>query len=218
VIALAADELLRASWAELALPRAPPPLRPLSSQARTAVERSTEPPTRHGRLALGIRGGAEWWTGGLALYGGDGVLEWRLSPRVALGIAAGARAAPEASSSDGTVAARVLSARAGAALTLSAPGSGPAVLVAGSVGAHAVTLMGDAGPEAAGASRTAAALTLALGPGLRVPLGSLGTALVLDASGAAALHGVRATDSGAAVTGLSGFAAVVTLGVLAEAL
>lgn len=71
-LAAAAEELLRASWAELALEDAPPPDRPPPPEVQRAVRRSIAP-SRVGQrdFALGARASVAQHGGGLTLIGGE---------------------------------------------------------------------------------------------------------------------------------------------------
>jgi hypothetical protein len=71
-LAAAAEELLRASWAELALEDAPPPDRPPPPEVQRAVRRSIAP-ARVGQrdVAIGARAAIAQHGGGLTLAGGE---------------------------------------------------------------------------------------------------------------------------------------------------
>lgn len=105
VIATSADELLRASWAELTLDHAPeaPAVVAATLERHLTPERVTEraPPARWRLLA---RGGGEGYTGGDIHLGGDLVFQLRLGEsRLSLELAAGGRRAPSRRSERGDV-------------------------------------------------------------------------------------------------------------------
>jgi hypothetical protein len=215
VVALAADELLRASWAELAIERARPPAVPLPPEVRKGLTRPPPPAPRPVRLALGLRGAAEWWSGGLDLYGADGAVAWRPAPRVTVELLLGARASPGASAPSGSIAARALAARIGGAFTLTDPKTPLSFGVALRAGGYLLDLEGRPGQNASGASATSGAMVLEAGPFGRLSLGARDAEVVLDAAFAGAVRGVDGRDGGAPVAGVSGVAGIVCLGLAA---
>ena len=105
-IAAAADELLRASWAELALSDAPPTSRPAPEEVQQAV-RTTWTPARVGATRdheLGARAALEYFGGGVTLLGGDVVLglwpDARIGGQLALGLRSGLRKTARAGAID----------------------------------------------------------------------------------------------------------------------
>jgi len=91
-IAAATDELLRASWVELALSDAPKPDRPPPAEVQAAV-RDTIEPARVGQrdLALGARLDASCFTGGLTWLGPDLLATAWLVDHLGLELGMGAR-------------------------------------------------------------------------------------------------------------------------------
>jgi hypothetical protein len=117
-VAVAADELLRATWAELVLvprqPRPPPP--PQVEQAVGAIleARPRAPPATSVRGAFAV----DRYTGGQTHLGVDvGLSRW-LGPRIGLDFALGLRAGLPVSAPHGTIHARVEHATAGILLAL----------------------------------------------------------------------------------------------------
>jgi hypothetical protein len=101
-LAVVADELLRASWAELALSTAPPPARPVPPAIRDTVEQDVSAPTRGLTTRLEALAEIETWAGALTLYG----LDLRLalaSGGLGVALRLGARGAPASSGPDGQV-------------------------------------------------------------------------------------------------------------------
>lgn len=94
-IAVATDELLRASWVELALEDAPEPEPSLPPAVQQAVEDTLQPRYRTGprRLELGIRGVFEHYGGGHDQVGGEGALRAWVSGFLGIEIAFGLRRA-----------------------------------------------------------------------------------------------------------------------------
>jgi hypothetical protein len=105
VIAQAADELLRASWAELLVKDAPPPARPVPVEVTTAVEKTIEAPrvVRAPIVEVGAGGSAETYTRGRAAFGPDLALVLLPSPRIGARARFGLRVAPKSSAVDGDV-------------------------------------------------------------------------------------------------------------------
>jgi hypothetical protein len=108
-IAAAADELLRASWAELALDDAPEPSRPPPPEVERAVRASLSP-ARVGRrdVALGARGAVEHHGGGHTLLGGDAFVTVWLSERLGLELSVGLRHGLREDATHGSVESRAL--------------------------------------------------------------------------------------------------------------
>ena len=104
MIAVAADELLRASWAELALRTAPPPARVVPVEVTRSVSDSVAPPAASSpRILLGVDGALERFGSGTTLYGADARLAAWVMPRVAAGLRLGLRSGAAVSAVDGAV-------------------------------------------------------------------------------------------------------------------
>jgi hypothetical protein len=103
-IALAADELLRASWAELALRTSPPAAQPVPPQVLEAVHEALPARTPVG-LPVELGAGFVWeqYTRGLTMYGADARLGVWLTPRLELAAHVGLRSAPATTTADGSV-------------------------------------------------------------------------------------------------------------------
>ena len=110
-LAAAAEELLRASWAELALQDAPPPERDPPPEVERAVSKSIAP-AKVGRrdLALGARLAFEHPSGGLTWLGGDALVSVWPAQRWGLELGAGMRQAPAQHSTHGELSARAVGA------------------------------------------------------------------------------------------------------------
>jgi hypothetical protein len=107
-VALAADELLRASWVELAIERARRPKRPPPPEVAAVVESTLPHAERPARA--GVRAVAERFLGGQTHLGGDAALLATLVPRLQLEISAGLREALVTSAQDGEVLASAIGA------------------------------------------------------------------------------------------------------------
>jgi hypothetical protein len=103
-IALAADELLRASWAELALRTSPPAAQPVPPQVIEAVHEAlpVRPPLGV-PVELGVGFVWEQYARGLTLYGADARLGVWFAPRLELAAQIGLRSAPVTTTTDGSV-------------------------------------------------------------------------------------------------------------------
>ena len=210
-IAIEADELLRASWAEVALDTAR--ARQAQEAARPQVVGSVQQvmaPSRAESGGLGARAAVEHFVGGTTLVGADGVGRVRLSSRIQLEIAGGLRIGPSVDAPHGRVSA--LGGGGGVALLVRVAGGRRASLAAGA-GASAGWLEFRAEP-AAGAAGAAYGNLLVVGR-LRL-LGRLALGRSVHATagldGGVALRGVEATDAGEVVGSARGVVLGATLG------
>jgi hypothetical protein len=223
-IALAAEELLHASWIEAALE---PPAEPLARPAPAAipvevreVNRETlarapsfEDVAASGWMQTTILAAGERSAGGQTDLGGD--LRFAAGKRFVVAADVGYRAAPDVASTHGSVRGSELLAALGLGYLLQRRDApwGAQVAVRGSL--VDVQFQGIAAAGAVAAppgSQLAALLGASLG-GWR----SLGGpwSLVLDAGLAAPLRAVTASDAGATVTGVSGVIFGLAFGVAA---
>jgi len=211
-IAIEADELLRASWAEVALDtaRARQAQEAARPQVVGSVQQVMAPSAAEGGGGLGARAAVEHYVGGTTLVGADGVGRVRLSPRIELEIAGALRIAPSVDAPHGRV--NALGAGGGAALLVRVAGGRRASLAAGA-GASAGWLEFRAEP-AAGAAAAAYGNLLVVGR-LRL-LGRLALGRSVHATAGidagVALRGVEATDAGEVVGSARGVVLGATLG------
>jgi hypothetical protein len=200
-LAVAAEELLRASWAELALRGVHSPQTAAPPEVRAVVEKSERRPEPRRFPALGARLSFEHFLGGQTHYGADLFGAVPLGGVAGAFIAAGARRALSEQAPHGSIAASALSAEVGLSLTffqqhafelgafvsgrllrLSFEPSAPAGVVASQQTGLAVT--------------SRAGLSLSFGrPGLLRSYSALGAGLPLRSFSAA--------DSGGTITGAS---------------
>ena len=212
-IAIESDELLRASWAEVALDTAR--ARQAQQEARPQVVGSVSqvmaPSPAGDAGAVGARGAFEHYFGGsdLTLLGGD-VFGRLLAPRWLLEFAGELRAAPATTAPDG----RVSALAAGASVTFLvrvAGGRRASLAVGAGAGASWLSFRAEPAPGAEGLSyanllavgRLRVVGRLALGRALHAALG-------LDVGGAAV--GVEAIDYGAVVASARGLLVGANLG------
>jgi len=210
-IAIEADELLRASWAEIALDteRA----RQAQAAARPQVVGSVQQvmaPASDGGAGLGARGAIEHFFGGVTLIGADGVGRVGLASPLALEIAGTLRFGPSVSAPHGQVSA--LAAGVSLALLVRIAGSRRASLAAGAgVSASWFEFRAQASP---GADASTYANLLAVGNVQVAGRLALGRSVHarLGVGAGVALRGVEATDAGVVVAQARGVSLGATLG------
>ncbi len=217
-IALATEELLRASWIEAAFPTAGarPPLEPPRPVPPVVAQVNAEQVARLPRATVAqvaVLAVVERATGGLTGFGPDARFTW--GRRLALGARFGFRASPDVGSADGLVRGREV----GAGLTLDyavvshdAPWGG-AVGVRGDV--LDLELSGTPARGAQASSGSSLTTTLSGTVGGWVRIGSPWR-LAGELAVGAPLHAVTATDSGATAVSLSGLLVGVAVGIAAE--
>lgn len=203
-IAAAADELLRASWAELALDDAPEPARPAPPEVERALRASLSP-ARVGRrdVALGARGAVEHHGGGHTLLGGDAFVTVWLSERFGLELAVGLRHGLPEDATHGRVVSRALRSALDLALAVLPRGRTLGLHAMLGVAVASLRVRGDAAPGALDAegsglsaqARTGVVLALALHDAL---------ALRAEAGLGAPLRSVEASDEGRVVSSTRG--------------
>jgi hypothetical protein len=208
------DELLRASWAELALDTAPPPARPVPPEVRATLRESlpaAAPPRSPDGGFVGVFFAVDHFGQGLTRLGADVRMALGLLTPLWLELRLGVREGLPASAPDGDV--RMTSVLAGLAGVYSV--TRPASLVGFGILARldVEDVLAEAaavGGARAGAGSAAAMVGVA---GARVWL-PLGRTLRMDAEAAlgGALLPVSATDAGQRVTGVGGVATTLALG------
>ncbi len=200
-LAVAAEELLRASWAELALRGVHSPQTAAPPEVRAVVEKSAAPPSARRFMGFGARLAFERFLGGQTHYGADlfGVVPLG---RIAGGLlAVGARRALSQRAAHGSVGATALSVEAGVSLVfLQRRGLDLGAFVSGRL------LRLSFEPEAAaGATATAqSGLAVTSRVGFALAFGRPGLLRSYSALGAGLpLKSFSASDSGGIVTGAS---------------
>jgi hypothetical protein len=211
-LAVAAEELLRASWAELALIDHPAPAREPPPEVRQVVERSLG---GRARFLLGARAAFEQSAQGLSWLGGDALFaHWPLD-RLGYELALQVRHGLPERSVRGEVESNALG---GAAALLFAP-SGRSRATAWQVrlGLSALSVGFDGVADGSAEAVQARGLDLhaQLGVGLRQRL-VRGLDLSLDAGVGAPLRSVAALDGDTRVTGTGGVQFTTSLGVEAR--
>jgi hypothetical protein len=222
-IALAAEELLHASWIEVALapPETPAPpvglqpvpdvVRQVNQEEMDRIRRAdtpvrTEPPW----VQVALLAAADRWSGGQTDLGAD--LRAATGGRLAAEGELGLRAAPDVASAHGTIQGREFVAGAGANFALM-PRRAPWGL---QLGARADVIdvefsaVASPGARASSGSQLGASLRGYVGVWWR--LGGPWRLLV-EGAGGGALRAITASDVGAAATGISGALFSATVGV-----
>lgn len=200
-IALAVDELLRASWVELAIQRARRPAQRPPPEVARVVE-STLAASRERPLYLGVRAAAEHYGGGQTHLGADAALTLALAPRWQLELLAGLREALVVTAPDGRVLASALGAGAQMRYLLVHTQGLEVAALAGARAAW-VRFRGDADPGRAEAelSGLCAYARTGLGAAARIG-GPLWVEIGVNAG--APLRALAATDRGTVVSAVSG--------------
>ncbi|MDH5673016.1 MAG: hypothetical protein OEZ06_12750 [Myxococcales bacterium] len=204
-VAVAADELLRASWVELTLRDAPAPAREPPPEVERTLERSLRP--RRDAAGFGQRLGArmavEYHGGGQTWIGGDGLLSMLFGERAGVELRVGIREGLRADGDNGSVESSALV--GGMALAWALWPRGNDFQLNATLGGHAasVQLSGRADGAAMGkeGAAFAAAAVIGLSAGLLViaPL-----ELRLDLGAGLPLRAVEALDGGRAVSSTAG--------------
>jgi len=201
-LAVAAEELLRASWAELALRGVHSPQTAAPPEVRAVVEKSAPAPTPPRRyVALGARLAFERFLGGQTHYGADMFGAVPLG-RIAGGLfAVGARRALSTQAPHGAIDASGLSAEAGVSLTFFRQrGLDLGAFVAGRL----LRVAFEPEPAPGVAARRQTGLAFVSRVGLTLAFGSPGLVRSYSALGAGLpLKSFSVADTGGVVTGAS---------------
>ncbi len=213
-LAVAAEELLRASWAELALRGVHSPDTAAPPEVRAVVEKSATPPSARRFTAFGARLSFERFLGGQTHYGADLFGAVPLG-RIAGGLwAVGARRALSQQAAHGSIGATALSVEAGVSVAfLQRRGLDLGAFVSGRL------LRVSFEPEAAsGAAATAqSGLAVTSRVGLALAFGSPGLLRSYSALGAGLpLRSFSASDTGGIVTGASKLELFASTGLAVE--
>jgi hypothetical protein len=204
-IAIEADELLRASWAEIALDTARARAADVRPQVAGSVGQVLAPSRVQAGGGLGARLGAERYLGaaGMSLYGADAVGRVRLPRRLTLEIAGGVRASPWAGAADGRVRGLSAGASAGLAVRIAGAAAGASLEAGAALAGSWLELSAQPAPNAAASSYGGLLVVGRARITGRVPLGRA-LRLAAGVGVGEALHGVEATDAGQVILGASG--------------
>lgn len=215
-VAVAADELLRASWAELALKNAfsPKQQEKVPAEVRDVVRDTMESPKHEQapRIAFGAGAALDAFTAGSTLLGADVLLDVWIVPRLRVVGRFGLRSGLAASGKDGDVATSAIAFKLGAAVTVTPPQLRAGLDLALRAGVMRVAFVATPTRSDATARSLDDVAVLAdaavlgwlrLAPSLRA---------LADAALSVPLRPVVATDAANVVTGVSGVGVSATLG------
>jgi len=216
VLALGVDEILKASWAELALSGAPPARKPVPAAVERTLDAELEPRKKAHARAPSARVGsalaAEWYAGGQAQLGIDARGALALSRRFSIVAQVGLRSAAEHESTNGSVRSSSAIGALGASLTMTEPSS---LLGLDAVGRFELSYVkfepaAEAGARATSGATTAIYAKAGLSPWLHI---AEALRFEIEATTGAPLRTAVATDAGEPVTGLSGVTLALAVGV-----
>ncbi len=204
-LALVADELLRASWAEIALRHAPPPARPVPATVRDAVREDVAAPDGPGGTTARWEAvaAAEAWAGSLGLFGVDvraGIATaWGLAGTARLGI----REGPTSQGPDGQI--HPSAVLGGVGVSLRAVPQGSRLGMDAIARIDVIHLTYDATPNAGAGGRAKSDATLLVGAGVDgwIALGA-SAALLAEVLVDTPTRPVAANDAGRSVVAASG--------------
>ncbi len=213
-VALAGDELLRASWAELALQSSPTPKEPPPAEVLAVVR--AELPVAHAkppRAALGLAGAMDVFVGSATstLLGADLVGEVWIVPRVRVEARFGVRSGLKQSGPDGDVATSTLGGKLGGSVSVTTPDRPLGLDVTARLGVMRASFVPTAYTSATATPASDVAVTveatadgwLKLGTALRL-VATVGPAIVL--------RPVRVTDGATVIGGIDGAGVTAALG------
>ncbi len=210
-VALAADELLRASWAEIALASSAPLDAPAEVVATVRETLKPEPAMAHPpRAALGAAAAIDAFGTGTVFLGADLVAGLWLVPRVRIDVRFGARSALTESGPDGSVAATALVGKLGALVTLTSPARAFGLDVLARVGFMRASFVPTPTANAVGTPSTDVAI---VGEAAAQGWVRLASALRLSVSAgpSVAFRPVRITDGAREIGGIDGAGVVTSL-------
>jgi hypothetical protein len=208
-LATAAEELLRASWAELAIEDAPQPTREPPPEVRDVVRPIVMAP-RQGHV-LGVRLAAEHHSGGQTLLGPEAWFDVWLTELFAAELSIGYRRGLNESAKHGSIESEAAVFGADALFSLAGRGSSLLLMTRMGFSLASVEFTGRASAENSGRDRKGVNLTARAALVLRLALGDEAE-LRLDAGPGVNIHGLSAEDDGDEVTGMKGVLGQAVLG------
>lgn len=216
--ALAIDELLHASWAELSLVTAPPPAEPVPVAVTRSVARDMRPapapvvaaPASLGGLAIFFA--VDHYAGGQTQLGADARLALALTTRLSATARIGARTGLAVTAADGDIRTNTLLGGLGLSFAVTSPAGLAGADVVARFDLARVTFV--ATPKPASTAATGSEATALVAAGGRGWLG-LGRSLklALEVMAIDVLRPARASDHGLVVTGISGVGVTSALGI-----
>jgi hypothetical protein len=206
-VALGVDELLRASWVELALADAPAPRRPVPRE----IDALVPPRAERRRWDLGAKLAAEHFGGGTTQAGVDVVVRAAPAPSLFVGVALGLRGGATAHAADGDVRSTALDADVGVDLVI--PPRARRWEIALGIDGRLIRARFSGEPHTGARGDDAAGTALYLGAGLRGSV-RLARAFGVSLTGGfgVPVHAIDVFDGDARVAGLSGPLVSLALG------
>ena len=211
-IALAADELVWATWAEIGIKNSPR-RKAAPAEVVTAVEQSYEKPSR-GSVRLGAAFAAEHFGAGLVRFGADALCTFTLAQRFQLRIAAGYRQGLAVSAPDGHVHSMATGVASDLAILLNRSSH---IELAWTLGSRAdwAVLQGDA--QAGALDHDLRGFALYARTGLNAAIHPTRPIwFEIGATLGAPLRALQATDAGRTVTGIAGLEQGASIAVMGE--
>ncbi|MBX3246334.1 MAG: hypothetical protein KF901_04050 [Myxococcales bacterium] len=205
-VAIGADELLRASWAELLLPDAPPPAEEPPQEVRRVIERTAaavvEQRAPRAPWWLSAAFGFERYGGGERLLGGGLQLEGWMHARIGTRLSLGGRAGLPTEGIGGSVESRGLLAEiALLGAVLGDARRGPQLVLSGALAVAWVRFRGDAAEGFVARTDAGVAVLARGGLGGRWAFGPV--RLALDVGLGAPITGVAAQENGVTLSAIS---------------
>lgn len=210
-LALAVDELLRASWIELALPDAPAPARPVAPEIAASARLPPAGAATSRAWELGAGLAAERFGGGTRQAGVDLLVRAAPARPLWLHAALGLRRAADVRAADGVVHATSVGVDVGAEVVLPPTGQRWRLALGASGRLLRASLSGEPRADAHGADAAATAVYLCAGLRGAVRLGRA-FGLSLGAGFGVPVRGVDVLDGATRVAGLSGSMLSLALG------
>ncbi len=214
-LAVAAEELLRASWAELALRGVRSAATAAPPEVRAVVAQRERPPQPGPRFtASGLRLAFERFTGGQTHFGAELFLVHPFGRLPALLAAVGARRALATQAPHGSIEAQAISAELGLSLALYREGG---VELGPFLGTRALRLAFEPSADAGAQANERAGFVVTGRAGVSFAFGAPGVLRSYTALGAGlALKSFAASDSGDVVTSAAGLELLATTGLALE--
>jgi hypothetical protein len=200
-LAAAAEELLRASWAELAIEDAPPPVREPPPEVTAAVRPIR--PARARDHVLGLRVSGEHYSGGQTLIGPDLWVDVWFTEYIAAELSIGYRRGLNVSAEHGSISSQA--AVFGMDALFAFGGRSASVLLLSRLGLQVASLEFDGDPSEDGVGEGGSGLSVAARASLMLQLG-LGqhTQLRLEGGPGVSMRSLNALDGDEEVTGTGG--------------
>jgi hypothetical protein len=208
-LATAAEELLRASWAELAIEDAPPPVREPPPEVRAAV-RPLSVARRDGHV-LGVRVAGEHHSGGQTLLGPEAWFDVWFSPYFATELSIGYRRGLNESAKHGSIESEAAVFGVDALFSLAGRSSPLQLMTRVGVSLANLEFAGHARADNEGHDRRGVNFNARAAVVLRLALGD-NAELRLDGGPGVNIRAVTAVDDGADVTGTQGVLGQAALG------